>query len=289
MKGMMHVILKERKTSDFILSMDALLRRLLGAHPKRVMIENDLAKRKAGDRGEEAVDYFLKDLTEFTVIHDLRLANGNDSFFQMDTLLLSSSFILILEIKNISGTIYFDPAFNQLIQTKQENERGFLDPLIQARRQQRELAKWLYDVKISIPVEYLIVISNPSTVIKTSSYHKNALDRVLHASQIPERIERMKVKYTQEVLSAKELRKLSRILVKKHCPANYNVLSYYGIQEKEVITGIQCPSCSRFSMKRARGTWKCLACSSVDKTAHVKALQDYFSPTYPLKILLKSC
>ncbi len=32
--------------------------------------------------------------------------------------------------------------FKQLIQIKQDNERGFLDPLIQARRQQKELTKW---------------------------------------------------------------------------------------------------------------------------------------------------
>lgn len=276
MKGMMHVIVKERKSPDFIQRMEALLRRLPASHSKRVLIENDLAKRKAGFRGEEAVDYFLKHLNEFTIIHDIRLAGGNDDFFQIDALLLYSNFILILEIKNISGTIYFDSAFNQLIQIKQDNERGFLNPLIQAKRQQKELTKWLNDLKISMPVEYLIVNSNPSTVIKTSSYHKNALDRVLHPDQLPDRIERLKMKYPLEILTAKELKKLGRSLVKKHCPANYDVLSYHDIQAKEIITGIQCPSCSRFSMKRARGTWKCAACSAPDKEGHIKALQDYF-------------
>ncbi len=111
MKGMMHVIVKERKSPDFIQRMEALLRRLPASHSKRVLIENDLAKRKAGFRGEEAVDYFLKHLNEFTIIHDIRLAGGNDDFFQIDALLLYSNFILILEIKNISGTIYFDSPF----------------------------------------------------------------------------------------------------------------------------------------------------------------------------------
>ncbi|WP_439649950.1 hypothetical protein [Cytobacillus pseudoceanisediminis] len=40
-------------------------------------------------------------------------------------LLLCPNFLLILEIKNISGTLYFDPAFNQLNMSKQEKERGF--------------------------------------------------------------------------------------------------------------------------------------------------------------------
>ncbi|GLB59781.1 nuclease-related domain-containing protein [Cytobacillus sp. NCCP-133] len=273
-KGMMPVILKKRKSSDFIQSMEVLLRRLPGTHSKKTLIENDLAKRKAGFRGEEAVDYFIKDSKEITIVHDIRLSNGAE-FFQIDTMLISSNFILILEIKNISGTIYFDPTFNQLIQTRQENERGFLDPLIQAKRQQRELIKWLHAVKISIPVEYLIVISNPSTVIKTASYHREALNKVLHASHLIERIERLKEKYPEETLSHKEIRKLSKTIVNKHIPANYNVLKYYDIHEKEIITGIPCPACSRLPMKRVRGTWKCVSCSTTDKKAHVRALQDY--------------
>ncbi|CAM3477509.1 nuclease-related domain-containing protein [Cytobacillus oceanisediminis] len=267
--------LNKRTSPDFIQSLQALLRRLPGNHPKRALIEKDLAKRKAGYRGEEAVEYFIKSLTEFTVIHDIRLYSGTE-FFQIDTLLLSPSFILILEIKNISGTIFFDPTFNQLIQTKQDNEKGFLDPLIQARRQQKELTKWLIDLKVNIPIEYLVVISNPSTVIKTSSYHKNALDRVLHASHILKRIDKLKVKYPEEKLTAKEIRKVSKTIVKKHNPANYSVLKYYDLQEKDIITGIQCHSCSKFTVERVRGTWKCAACNTVDKEAHIKTLQDYF-------------
>jgi hypothetical protein len=271
----MHLLVKRRKSTDFIQSIDALLRRLPGNHPKRALIENDLAKRKAGYRGEKAVDYFINSLTEFTVIHDIRLYNGTE-FFQIDTLLLSPSFILILEIKNISGTIFFDPTFNQLIQTKQDMEKGFLDPLMQARRQQKELTKWLFDMKVKIPIEYLIVISNPSTVIKASSYHKNALARVLHANQLLERIDKLKVKYPEEKLTVKEIRKVSKTIIKKHSPPNYNVLKYYNLQEKDIITGIQCHSCSKFSVERVRGTWKCSACNIVDKEAHIKALQDYF-------------
>lgn len=275
MKGLMTVILKERKAPDFIRSLEVLLRRLPGTHSKRALIENDLVRRRAGFRGEEAVDYFLKDLAGFIILKDIRLSNGNGGFYQIDVLLLCSHFLLILEIKNISGTIYFDPAFNQLIQARQENERGFLDPLIQAKRQQKELAKWLADRKIHTPIEYLVVISNPSTVIKTSSYHKLALEKVLHASHLRERIDKLKENYPAEKLTDREIRKLSRAITKKHIHANYNVLKYYDIDIKEIITGIQCPACSRFSMKRMRGTWNCGNCHTADKEAHIRTLHDY--------------
>ncbi|MDM5228507.1 nuclease-related domain-containing protein [Cytobacillus sp. NJ13] len=276
MKGLMPLIIKERKKSNFILSMNALLRRLPLSHPKRGLIESDLTKRKAGIRGEESVDYFLKDLPEFIIVKDIRLSNGNGDFYQIDMLLLCPNFLLTLEIKNISGTIYFDPAFNQLIQSMQEKERGFLDPLIQAKRQQKELAKWLADRKIHTPIEYLVVISNPSTIIKTPSYHKVALEKVLHASHLRERIDRLKEKYPEEKLTDREIRKLSRAITNKHIPANYSVLKYYDIDIKEIITGIQCPACSRFSLKRVRGTWKCGNCLTADKEAHIRTLHDYF-------------
>ncbi|RBP91376.1 hypothetical protein DFO70_108160 [Cytobacillus firmus] len=162
----------------------------------------------------------------------------------------------------------FDPAFNQLIQSKQENERGFLDPLIQAKRQQKELAKWLADRKIHTP-------SNLSTFIKTSSYHKLALEKVLHAGHLIERIDKLKEKYPVGKLTDRGIRKLSRAITKKHIPANYNFLKYYEIDIKEIITGIQCPACSRFSMKRVRGTWKCRSCHTADKEAHIRTLHDY--------------
>lgn len=259
------MIIKERKKSDFILSMNALLRRLPQSHPKRGLIEGDLAKRKAGVRGEEAVDYFLKDLPGFILLKDIRHSNGTGDFYQIDVLLMCSNFLLILEIKNISGTIYFDPAFNQLIQSKQEIERGFLEPLIQAKRQQKELAKWIAAMNICIPIEYLVVISNLSSIIKTSSYHKLALEKVLHASQLRDRIEKLMEKYPLEKLTDRDIKKkLSRAITQKHIPANYNILKYYDMDIKEIITGIQCPACSRFSMKRVRGS-----CQSADKEAYI--------------------
>lgn len=94
------------------------------------------------------------------------------------------------------------------------------DPLIQAKRQQKELGKWLADHKIHTPIEYLVVISNPSTVIKTSSYHKLAIEKVLHASHLRDRIDKLKENYPAETLTDGEIRKLSRAITKKHIPAN---------------------------------------------------------------------
>ncbi|WNS75007.1 nuclease-related domain-containing protein [Bacillus sp. DTU_2020_1000418_1_SI_GHA_SEK_038] len=162
------MIAKERSIPIKVLANEALLRRISPHLEIWQVIEKDLAKRKAGHRGEVATDYYINKLPdkEFTILKGLRIWNGQE-YFQIDTLVLSPTFALILETKNISGTLFFDSKFKQLIRYLNDNEDGFLDPITQAERQKREFRNWLHQRNISIPIEYLVVISNPTTVIKT--------------------------------------------------------------------------------------------------------------------------
>ncbi|HEU5141363.1 MAG TPA: nuclease-related domain-containing protein, partial [Bacillales bacterium] len=138
------MIKKERKIPLTIRKRTALLRRLPPSHPKRPQIEKQLAKYNAGYRGERSIEYYLSFLPEkqYHIFHDLRLTSG-DHFFQLDTLLVSPSFILILEVKNISGTLHFDNTFHQLIRTIEDRKEGFNDPLLQVEHQKTQLANWL--------------------------------------------------------------------------------------------------------------------------------------------------
>ncbi|MBU8771105.1 nuclease-related domain-containing protein [Cytobacillus oceanisediminis] len=138
------MIIKNRLIPIRIRQNEALIRRIPAAHPQRSTIEGDLAKRRVGYRGEQSLDYYLSHLPdkEFTILHDLRLFNGS-TYFQIDTLILSPYFALIIEVKNILGTLLFDETFNQFIRTRNEKEEGFPNPLIQAKRQKTQLKTWL--------------------------------------------------------------------------------------------------------------------------------------------------
>ncbi|MDQ7861687.1 nuclease-related domain-containing protein [Peribacillus frigoritolerans] len=59
----------------------------------------------------------------YYIFHDLRLQDQS-RFFQLDTLLISKKYALIIEVKNIAGAIYFDPHFNQLIRTIEGKRNG---------------------------------------------------------------------------------------------------------------------------------------------------------------------
>ncbi|WP_052144744.1 nuclease-related domain-containing protein [Halalkalibacter okhensis] len=121
------IVKKERKIPLKILKLEALLRRLPAHHSIRNKIEEELKKRKAGYRGEQAIDYHLKTqpIDDGLILHDNRLKQGKDHFFQIDTLIVTTRFFMILEIKNITGTLYFDQEFQQLIRKKMEKKRSF--------------------------------------------------------------------------------------------------------------------------------------------------------------------
>jgi hypothetical protein len=276
-KGDEFLVIKERNIPKKIQNIEAVLRRIPSSHPKRVYMEEELAKVRAGYRGEQSLDYHFILLPEkqYLLIHDLRLSNHEGSHFQMDTLLLSLKLLLIIEAKNISGTITFDDHFHQLIRTINGKEEAFQDPLSQVKRHQRQLKDWIAANKFpQIPIKSLIVITNPSTIIKTSRSPEN-YPITTHSGYLVSKIEMFERMYNLECFTKKELTKLSRVLTKKHEPQEYDVLNQFNIKTSEIVKGVYCPECLSIPMQRQHGKWTCRECRCSSKTAHLESLKDY--------------
>lgn len=271
------MIRKKRRKPIKLLKTDALLRRVPEEHPKRSDIENDLARMKAGYHGEQALDYHLSfiDRDRFLILHDLRL-HDKIHYFQIDTLILHPSFFLILEVKNISGTLYFDPQFDQMVRTKNEKEEVFPDPVRQVLRQSSQLATWLEKRKYKLsPIESVVVIPNARTNLQTSPNNKDCLRKVIRDTRLVETIKDFEARHCEDHFTSTELRKLATQLVRYDTPLDPNVLNQYGIDPSELVVGVACPACGLFAMKREWGTWRCPHCGCKSKDAHVAALRDY--------------
>ncbi|MEW9672452.1 nuclease-related domain-containing protein [Ammoniphilus sp. 3BR4] len=258
---------------------EALLRRLPQTHKKRGAIEDSLEKAKAGFRGEVNLDYHLSFLPEknYLLFNGLRLIYDHKAF-QLDSLLLTAYFGLIIENKNIAGTLTFEK-FNQMIRMKDQKEQGFLDPIAQARRQLHQLQKWLDLHKIKpIPLDYLITISNPSTILKTSIERIGLTDKVMHAIHIPDKIKELEQKYMNPALSPYYLQKLSQLILQEHTPAPFDILLHYQISKEEILKGVQCPACHFLPMvkERNQSNWRCPNCLLTSQTAYQQAIDDYF-------------
>lgn len=197
------MIKKELKIPLKIQKLEALLRRIPENHPKRQEIKGELAKSLAGYKGELSLDYYLNFLPpqEYCIIHDLRLPNtSGTNFFQMDILLLSQTFFLILEVKNISGTLAFDPEFDQLIWTNHTTgtETALPDPIRQVTQQQYQLWEWLIQKNYQkIPIETLVVLANSNTVIKKLSNKNDYMERVTRTTGLLSKIEQYKRRHNK--------------------------------------------------------------------------------------------
>ncbi|MGD6842871.1 nuclease-related domain-containing protein [Bacillus infantis] len=269
------MIVKELTVPERILALEALLRRLEEGSPEWLRVKEDLAKRWAGYYGELSLDYYLSMLPEkeLLVLHDLRIGLSG-SFFQIDILVLHAHFALILEVKNILGTLSFDKQFSQMIRTQDEKEEGFPNPIAQAEHHKKQLARWFAERSIPLPVEALVVISKPSTVLKANS---PAISRtVIHSHRLLGKVEELSGHYQQALMDAKELRKTSKLLSKHHTPESIDILSRMRISPDNVRMGIHCGSCGHIPAVRVYGTWLCPKCGAKDKSAHIAALKDYF-------------
>src|SRR5690625_2930372 len=132
------MIVKPRDIPTHILQTEALYRRIPSHHKNKAIIKKQARNLRTGFVGEESLDYIIRFLPEdtFQILHNLRLKDEN-GYFQMDTLIVSAHFVLIVEVKNIYGTITFD-GMKQAIRTKDDGtDEGFDHPIVQVNLQQQ--------------------------------------------------------------------------------------------------------------------------------------------------------
>lgn len=270
-----------------ILLLKALLRRLPLNHQKRSLVEKELHRRNAGYWGEKEVDKKLKriDQSRYYIICDLRLPNGDDTFYQIDTLILTTQFILIIEAKNISGTLYFDLATHQFYRINDDGTREvFSDPVSQARLHIQQLRDWFKRNKFpKLPFEFLVTSVNSHSLFHISpTNHPNA-NKICNIAALTWQIDELGERYKKDIITDKELRKICKALTKAHTPlTNSDILQQYGIDKSELLTGVHCPECEYLPLIYRVGKWYCPRCKKWFKDALRGALDDYnllISPT----------
>ncbi|HYK72969.1 MAG TPA: NERD domain-containing protein [Pseudoneobacillus sp.] len=269
------MIVKKILVSLKILALKALLRRIPLNHPKRHLIQDELNRRLAGFKGELAVYYHLEELPDesFHIFHGIRLKSGNH-YFQIDFLLISTYFILIVETKNYTGTVKFHTKSEQLLRDKNGIETALPNPLPQVNRHKILLRKWLREHKFpDLPIEALIVFSNPSTIIQADD--QRVFRVVCPVTSLHQRIKETVQYHQSEKITVKEQKKLSKTILKNHIEDFPNLLGQYQISPSEINPGAQCPKCLKLPLLYSRGKWYCSHCQKQYKNLLQQAIQDY--------------
>lgn len=262
---------------------EALLSRLHAHHSMRKIIEADTAKRKKGYYGEKSLDYFLNFLPkrDYYIFHGLRLPHNN-FYFQIDLLIATTRFLLIIEIKNVSGTVILGGPFKQMIRILDSKEEKLPDPISQVKRQKYQFQQLLEKEGFKdIPIEHLVIFSNSSTIINAADNNSEVIERVSHSNQLMSKIKNFEKNHKIEYLDGKTIKKICRLLKKQHTPPQIDILQTYDIPPTQIIQGVICPECSTSPMKRIRGSWSCSNCQAVSDTAHIKSIVDYLLVVNP--------
>lgn len=270
------MIVKKLEIHLLAQKLEVLLDRIVPTHEKIPLIQADLQKILAGYRGEKSLNFAFSFLSEkeYFILHDLRLFDGKN-YFQIDILILSTKYLLILEVKNIAGELYFDTEFNQLIRIKDGIKQAFPDPLIQVKRLKKQLRDYL-KLETAIPIFSLVVISSPFSFITTSDAQVLQTKQIIHSESLPFRIEQISKSIPNSLLDNKTLKTIIKKFKNKHTPLNSSILEKYHLNRKHIQNGVICTNCGHLPMTRINANWYCKKCHSKDKKGHINALIDYY-------------
>ncbi|WP_100009763.1 nuclease-related domain-containing protein [Lentibacillus sediminis] len=272
------MIVKPHDKMKEIWWLEALYRRLLREHPSKKTVELDLIKKKREVRGEREVDYPLSFLpkNDYFILHNLRIRDEN-GYFQIDTLILSASFMLILEVKNWYGTLIFGEKGQVIRIGDNQEEEGFSSPIPQAKTQQYRLQRWLQKhgyTKVLLP--FFVVISFPSTIIKVASPDKHIPEEVVHNNELFFEIQELGQNHPARTYKMNQLKNLASLLIKANVPKPAKTLDKYGVSKNDdLIKGVICPFCSAYPLHKERLNWFCKKCGKSSENEHLTALKDY--------------
>ena len=255
----------------------ALLQRMPKDHPMRPIVEKDLRLWLKGYYGERNVAYYLSFLPEdeYYIFHGLRLKDK--SSFQMDLLLISSKFALIIEVKNISGKLKFKKGSDLMTRELNDLEEGMDNPIQQVKRHHLQFNNWLrFHQFKGIPVEHLVVISKTSTIVETTPDNLQIFQKLIYAEALLDKIKELEVKYSKPRITKKTQTQLSDTLLKEHKIEIPDVLQKYNLSQSDIKPGVQCPNCSKFEMEYISASWRCSKCKFTSKKAHLAAINDFF-------------
>lgn len=268
---------RRRTKSHHLLSYEALFRRLQYRYRLNEAIIADYQKYKAGYYGEQAIDYKLSLFPNHSFFHypDLRLRQ-NFNYFQIDSVILTPKLIFIIEAKNLKGTIMYDSKHKQLLQIDEDKEFCYKDPLLQANTQKTHLKFWLRNLGYDVPIEPIVVSTNPHTIIRNIDNHPDFQHRFITLENLPYKLNEIFHQYKKKILSNTDIKKIYSLFDHNNTPLRADLINFYHITSNQLISGIACEHCGFFPIKKHPRKWKCPKCKQVDVQGYERVILDYF-------------
>lgn len=206
-----------------------------------------------GYEGEVKLDLLAESLQEERFIINDLLLEVNNSYFQMDTLIISQGVIHLLDVKNYEGDYYFES--DKLFSVK--TGREYKNPINQLKRSETLFRQLLQHLKQNFLVEASIIFINPEFTLYQAPMDlpiilPTQVNQFLRdLNQTPSTLNDSHKKLAQKLISLHQTKNPFTILPKYH---------YDQLQK-----GIYCITCRLFSVSVKNNDFVCGKCGAHEK------------------------
>lgn len=250
------------------LYIEVLAKRILPDDMEASVIQQEFHRLEAGFAGEMKLkqtlaDYYFK--TDHHIFYNFECINENGFSHQMDAILVTPFFIVIFEVKLLSGVLFYKPAQHEFYRIHNEKRENFRNPLDQVYRHQLFLEQCLRKWQITIPVYFAVVIANQQAILDESLENFP----IFHISGVPNFIENL---YRN---TANSNANMSKIVAKM------NQL-YHALPPRRSISldrlrkGVLCRQCDyKNVMDYHYGTFTCNVCRAKSRDVLFETLYHY--------------
>ncbi|WP_328589288.1 nuclease-related domain-containing protein [Litchfieldia alkalitelluris] len=212
-----------------------------------------LLNLEKGYEGETKFDLLAATLPEERFLINDLLLEVNNSYFQIDTLMISQGGIYLLDIKNFQGDYYLDADKLYTV----TNDREYKNPVDQLKRSTTLLRQLLHNLKLNYLIESFVIFINPEFTLyqaplKTPIIFPTQLDRFLQElNKSPSKLNEGHKKLAQTLISLHQTKNPFSLLPKY----NYDQLQ----------KGVYCHSCKSFITSIMNFNFICGKCGGAEK------------------------
>lgn len=271
-----------REKPALIDALPRLIARLPDNYPRKeeLGLAQQLYNIEAGFSGETKVDRFLEliELPESSItLTNVQLSLAPGHSFQVDTLILAKQFILLLEIKNITGELYFESDPHQLRQIKVTGEEAIMEcPITQLEVAIDKLRTWLSKQGFKNEITGQIILVNRNATVKVAPRNAPLLYLKRLSIYLREQAAKSPIFTTAELVKMKEL--IERQQVSYH---PYPLCDYFKIDPKLLKTGQLCSHCNNSMIYHSHKQRYCHHCKTAEPNNYRQSIQDWFMLVSP--------
>lgn len=254
---------------------EALSVRLDVQHERFESIQDHFQRLQAGQVGENKLHDALTDY-DFTqnnhIFYDFQTVNRNGFSHQIDALLITEYFLLIIEVKHFSGTLSYKPQVHEFSRISHDGVVvNFKNPFDQIYRHQLFLNNYFTSLGLHLPIERIVISSNFKAKLDSSLFDFP----ILHLSGLPTLLGDLFQNYTKKIIDVPIIAaRLEQI--RKNLPIQKRV------PRDRIRTGVLCTNCQfQHVMKYSRGFWYCSVC-------HSKSWETIFFALNHFRLLISS-